>query len=52
MKKISVVTPCYNEEENVEELYRVIKRIMEGLGNYDYEHIYICLLYTSPSPRD
>jgi len=40
MKKISIITPCYNEEENLEELYQRICRAMETL-NYDYEHILI-----------
>lgn len=39
-KLISIVTPCYNEEENVEELYRRIVDVMAKLP-YDYEHIYI-----------
>lgn len=39
-KLISIVTPCYNEEENVEELYRRIVDVMSKLP-YDYEHIYI-----------
>ncbi|NDV64458.1 glycosyltransferase family 2 protein [Bacteroides sp. 224] len=39
-KKISIVTPCYNEEENVEELSKAVKSIFENL-NYDYEHIFI-----------
>src|SRR5436190_7554125 len=38
---ISVVTPCYNEEGNVEELYRQIKDVFAGLPQYDYEQIYI-----------
>lgn len=41
MKKISIVTPCYNEEENVEELYRTIRQIMTERPQYEYEHIYI-----------
>jgi glycosyltransferase involved in cell wall biosynthesis len=40
MKKISIVTPCFNEEENVRELYERIHRIMENL-DYEYEHIFI-----------
>jgi glycosyltransferase involved in cell wall biosynthesis len=40
-KLISVVTPCYNEEGNVGELYRQTRDILEGLGRYDYEHIFI-----------
>lgn len=41
MKTISIVTPCYNEEANVEELYRRIKTVFDGLPDYSYEHIYI-----------
>jgi polyisoprenyl-phosphate glycosyltransferase len=41
MKLISVVTPCYNEEENVVQLYEAIKKVFEGLPEYDYEHLYI-----------
>jgi len=38
---ISVVTPCYNEEENVEECYRQVKELFGSLGKYRYEHIFI-----------
>lgn len=41
MPKISVVTPCFNEEENVEELYQQIARVFEGLPGYTYEQLYI-----------
>lgn len=41
-KLISIVTPCFNEEENILELSSRIKKIMEGLkSKYDYEHIFI-----------
>lgn len=41
MKKlISIVTPCFNEEENIVELYNRIKSTMNSLP-YDYEHILI-----------
>lgn len=40
MKKISIVTPTYNEEENIEELYNLISDKMKNLS-YDYEHIVI-----------
>lgn len=40
MKTISIVTPCYNEEENIEDLYECIQNAMQGLG-YEYEHIFI-----------
>lgn len=39
-KLISVVTPCYNEEGNIEELCRRVAAVMKSLP-YDYEHICI-----------
>jgi glycosyltransferase involved in cell wall biosynthesis len=41
MKYISIVTPCYNEEENVQELYARVKKVMSALNEYRYEHIFI-----------
>jgi polyisoprenyl-phosphate glycosyltransferase len=41
MKTISVVSPCYNEEGNVEELYERVRAVMRRLGRYRYEHIFI-----------
>jgi glycosyltransferase involved in cell wall biosynthesis len=42
LKKISIVTACYNEEENVIELINRVRKIMESLSSkYDYEHIFI-----------
>ena len=41
MALISVVTPCYNEEENVREVYAQVKHVFDDLGNYAYEHIFI-----------
>ena len=41
-KKISILTPCFNEEGNVEELYKQVKAQFEALkARYDYEHIFI-----------
>jgi len=39
-KRISIVTPCFNEEENVNELYERIRATMRDCS-YDYEHIFI-----------
>jgi len=41
MRKISIVTPCYNEEENVIELYHQIKEIVVGLHDIEYDHIFV-----------
>jgi len=40
-KSISIVTPCYNEQDNVEELYRQVRAVMATLERYRYEHIFI-----------
>lgn len=41
MKSISILTPCFNEEANVEELYTRVRCVMADLGGYTYEHIFI-----------
>jgi polyisoprenyl-phosphate glycosyltransferase len=41
MKLISVVTPCYNEEANVREVYERVRAVMAGFPTYGYEHIFI-----------
>jgi polyisoprenyl-phosphate glycosyltransferase len=38
---ISLVTPCYNEEANVDELHKQIADQMAKLPGVDYEHIFI-----------
>src|SRR4051812_28108340 len=40
-KHICVVTPCYNEVENVRELYEAIKQVFAELPQYRYSHLYI-----------
>jgi glycosyltransferase involved in cell wall biosynthesis len=41
VKKISIITPCFNEELNVETCYLAVKKIMKAkLPNYSYEHIF------------
>lgn len=41
MKLISIVTPCFNEEDNVETVYQEVKKVFDGLKDYSYEHIFI-----------
>ena len=41
MKTISIVTPCFNEQDNVEECVNAIKNAMSAHSNYAYEHIFI-----------
>lgn len=40
MKKISVVIPCYNEENSIREMYNRIINVFHNLPQYDYEIIF------------
>jgi len=40
-KSISVITPCYNEQDNIGLIYERVKEIVTQLGEYEYEHIFI-----------
>jgi glycosyltransferase involved in cell wall biosynthesis len=35
------MTPCYNEEDNVLNLYNQVREVMVGIGKYEYEHVFI-----------
>jgi polyisoprenyl-phosphate glycosyltransferase len=40
MRKISIVTPCFNESENLHECVSRLREVMENLASdYEYEHI-------------
>ena len=41
MKLITVLTPCFNEQENVEPLYEAVRAVFATLPNYRYEHLFI-----------
>ncbi|MCO5385895.1 MAG: glycosyltransferase family 2 protein [Desulfosporosinus sp.] len=41
MKKISLFTPCFNEEENIKNMYNAVTNIMATLPQYNYEYIFI-----------
>ena len=40
-KHISVITGCYNEEENVRALVAAVKSVFDRLPQYTYEHVFI-----------
>ena len=41
-KKITIMTPCYNEEDGIRECYLAVKTYFnETLPEYDYEHLFI-----------
>lgn len=42
MKKIiSLISPCYNEEANVEELYQRVCSVIKHIPDYEFEYIFI-----------
>jgi glycosyltransferase involved in cell wall biosynthesis len=52
MTKISIVSPCYNEEKNILAVYNEVKaQFQENLANYEYEHIFIDNCSTDRSPE-
>ena len=38
---LTILTPCFNEEANVREVYQQVKAAMQTLPAYDYEHLFI-----------
>jgi glycosyltransferase involved in cell wall biosynthesis len=40
-RHVTIVTPCFNEEENVRPLYEAVKKVFAGLGSYTYDHLFI-----------
>ncbi len=40
-KHISIITPCYNEEDNVEPLIKAVGNVFLKLPQYTYEHVFI-----------
>lgn len=38
---ISVITPCYNEQGNVQDVYEQVRAVFDSEPGYNYEHIFI-----------
>jgi glycosyltransferase involved in cell wall biosynthesis len=41
MDLLSIVIPCYNEEDNVREVYAQVNQVLDEVGRYDREFIFI-----------
>lgn len=48
---ISVVTACFNEEGNVQEIYEAVRGVFASLPRYDYEHLFIDNRSTDATPK-
>lgn len=40
-KKISIIIPCFNEEENVEATYKKIDEIIKKIPHYNFEYVFV-----------
>ena len=40
-KTLSILTPCFNEEANVREVYQRVRAAIAAAGDYKYEHVFI-----------
>jgi glycosyltransferase involved in cell wall biosynthesis len=51
-KLISIVTPCYNEQDNVSDCYEAVRRVFERqLPDCDFEHIFCDNASTDATPE-
>jgi len=41
MKKVSLLIPCYNEEQSLPLLYEHLKRLMDGSAQYEWEVLFV-----------
>ncbi|MDR0617757.1 MAG: glycosyltransferase family 2 protein [Endomicrobium sp.] len=51
MKKVSLVIPCYNEEKNILLMYEAIRKVMNDIGEYNYEFIFVDNASTDRTPQ-
>jgi glycosyltransferase involved in cell wall biosynthesis len=40
-KKITIVSPCYNEEENISDLYQQLLEVARSMPKYDWDFLFI-----------
>lgn len=41
LRRVTVLTPCFNEAGNVEALYKRVCAVFDGLDGYTHEHLFI-----------
>ena len=41
MKKITIIIPAYNEEESLPPLYERLEKLMDSMGNYQFEILFV-----------
>ena len=41
MKKITIIIPAYNEEESLPPLYERLEKLMNSMGNYEFEILFV-----------
>jgi glycosyltransferase involved in cell wall biosynthesis len=51
-KTLTILTPCFNEEANVREVYLRVRAAVAAAGNYRYEHIFIDNASSDNTPNE
>lgn len=41
MKKVSLIVPCYNEQDSLPLFYNALTETMNGLNNYEFEVLFV-----------
>ena len=41
LPRVTILTPCFNEADNVRDLYERVRAVFDALGEYRYEHLFI-----------
>ena len=41
IRSVTILTPCYNEADNVQALYERVRAVFEPLRDYTYDHLFI-----------
>src|SRR5204862_2252106 len=41
LPRVTILTPCFNEADNVRDLYERVRAVFDALGEYRYGHLFI-----------
>lgn len=41
VRTVTILTPCYNEADNVQALYERVREVFKPLAGYEYDHLFI-----------
>ena len=41
MKLITILVPCYNEEQSLPSLYKLLNSVVEPMSGYEFEYLFV-----------